>query len=120
MKNLFTLFISLSLLCLISGCGGVFEPGYIDKGPPTNAEAFKKPSANVSDTIKALEECGDKTMDLSKSWEFRTNDGIRLRMCMDGKGFKLDGAGTIRDSCLRTYKYEGFKPPVCVARGYFN
>lgn len=105
---------------IFSGCGGVFEPGYIDKGPPTALQAYKKPGATIEDVKQALKQCSYELLDSHLPLEYLTNERLRVKFCMYDKGFKLNSPNTTRDSCIQIYKYHGFKPPVCVARGVFN
>ena len=118
MKNKIITLLCLSSLSVFSGCGSVFEDGYIDHGPPSASQWYQKPGATPEEISEANDKCEERYPDdLKIDPNVRLNIHFKQRFCMEDQGYlPKDGTRAIK-SCRN---FRNPKVPICEARGAYN
>ena len=116
MKNKIITLLCLSSLSVFSGCG-VFEPGYIDHGPPSASQWYQKPGATPKEISEAYDKCDERYPDDPKlDIHVRENIVFQKLFCMEDQGYlPKDGTRAIK-SCRN---FHNPKVPICEARGAY-
>ena len=118
MKKKIVLLLCLSSLSVFSGCGTVFEDGYIDRGPPSASQWYQKPGATPEEISEANDKCEKRYPDdIKLDPNVRLNIHFKQRFCMEDQGYlPKDGTRAIK-SCRN---FHNPKVPICEARGAYN
>ncbi|WP_295947608.1 hypothetical protein [uncultured Bartonella sp.] len=118
MNNKIITLLCLSSLSVFSGCGTVFEPGYIDHAPPVAAAWYQKPGATPKEIADAYYKCEKRYPDdIKLDQNVRLNIYFKQRFCMEDQGyFPKSGTRAIK-SCRN---FHNPKVPICEARGAYN
>ena len=119
MNRKIVLLLCLSSLSVFSGCGTVFEDGYVDPGPPLSGAAwYQKPGATPKEISEAYDKCDERYPDDMKlDQNVRLNIYFKQRFCMEDQGyFPKSGTRAIK-SCKN---FRNPKVPICEARGAYN
>ena len=117
MKRKIVILLCLPSLSVFSGCGTVFESGYIDKGPPSAGEWYQKPGATVKEIHEANEKCKKLYPDDRRSnIKDRTNNHFKERFCMEDQGYLPNDGNRAINSCKN---FVNPQIPICEARGAY-
>ncbi|WP_422533946.1 hypothetical protein [Bartonella apis] len=119
MQNKIITLLCLSSLSVFSGCGTVFEDGYVDPGPPLSGAAwYQKPGATPKEISEAYDKCDERySDDMKLDQNVRLNIYFKQRFCMEDQGyFPKSGTRAIK-SCKN---FRNPKVPICEARGAYN
>ncbi|MBI0002055.1 hypothetical protein H3S83_09475 [Bartonella sp. W8122] len=117
MKKKIVLLLCLSSLSVFSGCGTVFEDGYVADAPPSAGQWFQKPGATPEEISEAYDKCEKRYPDDPKlDIHVRENIVFQKLFCMEDQGYlPKDGTRAIK-SCRN---FHNPKVPICEARGAY-
>lgn len=107
----------MSSLSVFSGCGTVFEPGYIDHAPPVAAAWYQKPGATPKEIADAYYKC-EKRYSVNQKLDPNVGQNIIFKriFCMEDQGYFAKDGTRAMDACK---KFRNPKVPICEARGAY-
>ena len=118
MKNKIITLLCLSSLSVFSGCGTVFEPGYIDHAPPVAAAWYQKPGATPKEIADAYYKCEKRYPDdIKLDPNVGQNIIFKRIFCMEDQGYFAKDGTRAMDACKN---FRNPKVPICEARGAYN
>ena len=118
MNRKIVLLLCLSSLSVFSGCGSVFEPGYIDHAPPVAAAWYQKPGATPKEIADAYYKCEKRYPDdIKLDPNVGQNIIFKRIFCMEDQGYFAKDGTRAMDACKN---FRNPKVPICEARGAYN